>query len=503
LPVPGGDTLPRPGGDAGFRVPPTLLVALAFSPPVNPTGSAGFVALPCPPGPDGCNDNLLVDLRGAGLSDLDGLRSTGTGSSVRPIGVAGRPGNSRLLTPGSGDDGIRDNEGILGRGGAIPPPRVGFPWEAFRDCGLRIDIPNSDELALIPSPGVPLPDADPTPFVLDTTRLEPTVDAGVVRPEDGNSARDGDVTDTPRKADGGGSSFIDRRDRSLESDVRLDSVRSLVNVPRSTSGWRGRGDGDGKSSFMPLPDPSPTMTHPGLSAPPPGLLWLATSLAFSLLPPSTRVRSEAFRIRGKGTRLIFCSSVRTRARISPTICTAVPRFVVVLGPSPEVPFGTRGRGVIGGAPNAGEFRAVGNRVGTGDEKVGRVLLRRSESGMPLELCAIPVRERSADCPFGVRTTVGIAMPVPGRRVTDIVLVDGDTGIADLARGVTFALAGSGSGAGGAGFGTRSSSWRSDEVRDAAEGVGERESCDDIDLAELVAVEGADGNCGWLRANSTR
>lgn len=81
----------------------------------------GLVAVPRPPGPAGCNDSRLVDLRSAKLSDLDGLRSAGIGNSVPPIGVVGLPGNSRFSSsaPRSGEDGICERDGILGRGYGI------------------------------------------------------------------------------------------------------------------------------------------------------------------------------------------------------------------------------------------------------------------------------------------------------------------------------------------------------------------------------------------------
>lgn len=352
---------------------------------------------------------------------------------------------------------------------------------------------------------------DPEATERDTIRVDPVVDAGVARPDGGISSCDS--SDTARNAEGGGLSCIDRRSRSLENEGRLRSVvlvRSLVNDACSASGGRGNGDGEGISSLC---RSSETMTHPGLSVIPVSILRLnflgsfsfslGASAAFSLLPPVIRARTEGFRIRGKGTLLIFCSNVRTRARISPTICTAVPRLTVPTVEAVAIPFG-RGRGVTGGgAPKAGEFRAVGRRVGVGDAKVGRVVLLRSESGVVLvcPFCPKPARLSNADWPnngpFGVRTTVGVAMPVPGRRVTDIVRVDGELRTPILARGVTLGVSS------GADLETRSSSCRSDEVRDAAEGVGERESCDEMDFAELVAVEGAEGNCGWFRASSTR
>jgi hypothetical protein len=50
--------------------------------------------------------------------------------------------------------------------------------------------------------------------------------------------------------------------------------------------------------------------------------------------------------------------------------------------------------------------------------------------------------------------------------------------------------------------TRSSSCKSEE-REVFEGVGGRESCDETDLAELVAVVGAEGNEGWDLAISSK
>lgn len=119
---------------------------------------------------------------------------------------------------------------------------------------------------------------------------------------------------------------------------------------------------------------------------------------------------------------------------------------------------------------------------------GPVVLRRNGSGVPLpekdELR--PFRERSADWAFGVRSAVGVAMPVVGRRVTDMARFDGEVSTPTLARGVEVIFEGET---------TRSSSCRSDESREAFDGVGGRESCDETDLAELVAVVGAEGNEG--------
>lgn len=166
-------------------------------------------------------ERVLVVLRTLKFSDFDGLRSfeTGTGNIVRPTGVVGRAkkllrSSRGAVRVGRGEAGMRARLGAAERGIGIElgPSKLPFTDEASGlredplDGGRRIDIPKM-VVGLIPKFGVVRPDSET--LVRDTTRVEPVVDAGVIRPDAGISLWD---SGTLRKAEGGGLSCADRRE---------------------------------------------------------------------------------------------------------------------------------------------------------------------------------------------------------------------------------------------------------------------------------------------------